>query len=125
MRSALSLIARARHRAAGDINNVSMAPITNDGGEALVEFPGIYQGFNLHSKAYIIMTRRHCSKLEESRKALNSEQTTSWKAMDCNKASQGFECMIPAEKVPFGWVIGCDRDAVKLPFNALVRCQLN
>jgi len=44
---------------------------------------------------------------------------------DDMNASQGFECNIYSEKVPFGWVLGTDRDQIRLPFNALVRCKVD
>lgn len=42
-----------------------------------------------------------------------------------SSVSQGFDCKIPAEKVPFGWWIGTDRDAIRMPFNPLVRCRVD
>ena len=38
---------------------------------------------------------------------------------------QDFECRVQATKVPFAWRVGSGNKAVKLPFNALVRCRLD
>merc|ERR1719391_1257747 len=51
----------------GDGDDADNADNDGDGNVQYVEFPGIYQGFNLHSKAYILMTREHRNKLENAR----------------------------------------------------------
>jgi len=125
-----------RQRAPDNMNNVSMTAVSDggggdgNGGRTLIEFPGIYQGFNLHSKAYILMTEAHCRCIRGSAnsnmdKTSTLTQVSKLEPDDELKASQGFECYIHSEKVPYGWILGTERDRIKLPFNALVRCTLN
>merc|ERR1719474_1840757 len=186
MPSASSLPSSSQsQRASNNLNNVSMTSISDngdgDGSGSLIEFPGIYQGFNLHSKAYILMTAAHCRILRNLRASTstqrveikNMDKTQSAQSLDrldgqnengavskreeidgdgngnedgdgngdgngggdrgldkseqnvAPRTAQGFQCRIPSEKVPFGWMLGTDRDRIRLPFHALVRCTVN
>jgi len=128
-----------------DISITDISSVTGDGNGCYLVFPGVYQGFNLHFKTYILMTKEHRKQLEAARKSVQSintekienkqseqssnENNLKLKETEITKTdqiSQGFECKIPAEKVPFGWKIESKKGGVmRLPFNPLVRCRLD
>ena len=87
----------------------------------LVDFPAIYQGANLHSRVFVLMTRRHIDELN----ALYSEFNVDRPRRSMATPLHDFGCDLEAEKVPHGWRLGTGTNAVKLPFNALVRCRLD
>jgi len=104
------------------LNAVQMERVRDH--EHLIEFPAIYQGANLHSKVFVLMTSEHIKALN----ALYAEFRTNapnGPIRSQSSALQDFQCQIEAEKVPHGWIVGSAPNAVRFPFNTLVRCRLD
>merc|ERR1719300_162579 len=91
----------------------------------LVDFPVIYQGANLHSRMFCLMTPHHVAALNALYTESMVDRTLICPQRTMSTALQDFACRLKTEKVNHGWVLGTAPNALKLPFNALVRCRLD